>query len=306
MSPPRPDVDVVIATRDRPELVRRAIRSVLEQDYEGRIQCTLVFDRSELDLSLVDPGERRSVQVVRNERTPGLAGARNTGILQGRAPLVAFCDDDDEWLPQKLTRQVTALDGHPSSVLACTGIEIVRDGVVTPRVLERRTVGLDELIRSRVTELHPSTFLLRRNALAGELGLVQESVPHGYGEDYDLLLRAASIGPVISVPQVLARIHWHPDSYFAHKWEPMADGLSWLLEHHPELGNDRKGWARVAGQVAFARAAHGRRSLGSAWALRTLRRDPAQARGWLALAVAARILPPDRVMRTLNARGRGI
>ena len=46
-----------------------------------------------------------------NERTPGLAGGRNSGILAGSGELVAFCDDDDEWLPTKVEKQVEALAG---------------------------------------------------------------------------------------------------------------------------------------------------------------------------------------------------
>ena len=78
-----PSIDVVIATHQRPDLLRRAIEGVTSQTYPGVIRCLVVFDRSSPDLSLVRTGPHRPVDVLTNTRTPGLAGARNSGILAG-------------------------------------------------------------------------------------------------------------------------------------------------------------------------------------------------------------------------------
>ena len=81
----------------------------------------VVYDQSEPDQSLA--GDPR-IRVVANTRTPGLAGARNTGILALDTDLVAFCDDDDEWLPGKLRRQVVALQAVPAAEFASCGIVV--------------------------------------------------------------------------------------------------------------------------------------------------------------------------------------
>lgn len=301
-----PAVDVVIATRDRPEMLRRALAAVAAQDYEGPVSTIVVFDRSEVDNSVVTDAPMRDVRVIRNERTPGLAGARNSGILCGSSDFVAFCDDDDAWLPGKLRAQVDALVAAPGSAISCTGITVVRGDVQRERVLDATRVTRAQLVRSRLAELHPSTFLLRRAALSGDVGLVDEQVPHGYGEDYDLLLRATAGGPVVNVPQAHCLVYWHPQSYFAHRWPAMADGLQWLLSKHPEFAEDAPAYGRVAGQVAFARAAAGQRRDALRWAARTWRADVRQPRAYLAVLVAGKVLRPDSVMRALNARGRGI
>ena len=301
-----PAVDVVIATRDRPDMLRRALAAVDAQDYPGRICTTVVFDRSLVDEGLIRDTPQRSVRVTTNLRKPGLAGARNTGILQGESPFVAFCDDDDEWLPGKLSTQVSALAEESVAVLACTGITVVREGVRTTRLLQRTRVSHSELLRSRLTELHPSTFLLRRRALEGALGLVEEQVPHGYGEDYDLLLRAAALSPVVNVPVAQCLVHWHAQSYYAQRWVAIAEGLEWLLQRHPEIRDDHVGLGRVAGQIAFANAAAGRRRIGLAWAWHTWRAHPAQPRAYLAVLVAVGVLPADMVVGWLNRRGRGV
>src|SRR6185312_1221202 len=87
-----PSVGVVIPTRNRPELLARAIAGVVAQDYPGPVRIAVVFDQSDPDQSLVRDGER-PLDVLSNLRTPGLAGARNTGIVGLDTELVAFCDD---------------------------------------------------------------------------------------------------------------------------------------------------------------------------------------------------------------------
>ena len=77
-----PKVSVVIATRERPVLLQRAIRRVMEQTYAGEIEVVIVFDQSEPHPIEVDVPAGRTLTVIRNtERNPGLAGARNSGVL---------------------------------------------------------------------------------------------------------------------------------------------------------------------------------------------------------------------------------
>src|SRR5690348_16200055 len=76
-----PQVGVVLATHNRPELMRLALESILGQEYPGDIEIALVFDDSEIDWSLERDEPGRRVVVMANGRTRGLAGARNTGVL---------------------------------------------------------------------------------------------------------------------------------------------------------------------------------------------------------------------------------
>src|SRR5690606_16241883 len=104
-----PVVSVVIPTHNRPALMRRAATPVLEQGADVPLEVIVVFDRSDPDRTLESAAPGRTVRVMANQRTPGLAGSRNTGILAARGRLVAFLDDDDEWLPGKLGRQLSAM-----------------------------------------------------------------------------------------------------------------------------------------------------------------------------------------------------
>lgn len=306
--PRRPTVSAVIATRDRPELLAKAVAAVLDQDYSGEVEVVVVFDHVPVSAELaLEPGkrERRRVRVIANGRSAGLAGARNSGIDAATGELVAFCDDDDWWVPTKLSRQVSALQ-TADATMSVGGIRIHYGDVERERCPPGGVVDLRDLAHSRLTGSHPSTFLLRRVDLLGSLGLVDEAIPYGYGEDYDLLLRAARLGRVAVVPDVLAEVLWHPGSYFSRRWEAMVDGLGYLLAKHPEIAADRKGVAWIQGQRAFALAASGRRREAIRTALASLRSNPTEPRGPLAVLVAVRVLTADQVLRALNARGRGI
>ncbi|MFG3699283.1 glycosyltransferase family 2 protein [Micromonospora sp. NPDC047620] len=302
-----PSVSVVVPTRDRPELLRAAVRAVLDQDHPGPVEVVVVYDRSEPDCSLAELSRPdRLVRVIRNERTPGLAGARNSGILAATGELVAFCDDDDEWLPGKLRAQVEALAAAPDAEFASCGIRVSYDGHTVDRALPKDSVTLADLLRDRMTELHPSTFLIRAAALRNGFGLVDEEIPGSYAEDYEFLLRAARSAPLVNLRTPYVLVRWHKRSYFAQRWDTISEALQWLLERYPEFGTQPAGEARVAGQIAFARAASGDRRGAMRWARHTIRRNPREPRAYLALAVAGRVVRADAVLRTLHKRGRGI
>lgn len=301
-----PAVDVVIATRDRPELLRKAIDSVLAQDYPGDIRAIIVFDRTEPDRSLEVTDPHRSVVVVTNVRTPGLAGARNSGIERGDAELLAFCDDDDTWLPGKLRAQVGALQADPGAVLASCGVRVRYADTSTDRVLEQEQVELADLLRSRVMELHPSTFLFRRAAMVGGFGLVAEDIPGSYAEDYELLLRAARAGRIVSTPVVGTEILWHARSYFTARWATIVDALTWLLERYPEFRAVPRGHARILGQIAFATAAQGQRRAAIGYSVRAMRASVREPRSYLALVVASGLMSADRILAILQRRGQSV
>jgi UDP-N-acetylglucosamine transferase subunit ALG13/GT2 family glycosyltransferase len=296
-----PSVSVVVTTRgDRPELLARALTAITTQDYSGRIDCTVVTDGEYGEIS----AER--ARVIHNTRAPGLAGARNTGILAASGDLVAFCDDDDVWLQGKLQAQAAALAVTPPAALACCGIEVEYGASVVARVLPGREITLADLLRSRLAELHSSTFVARRSALLSSVGLVSEDIPGSYGEDYELLLRASRHGPVINVPLPGVRVLWHERSHFDSQWATIVPALSWLLGRYPEFRAEPAGFARVAGQIAFAAAACGERRTAWRWARRALRARLLEPRGYLAVGVLAGLLQPDTLVRALHRRGRGV
>jgi glycosyltransferase involved in cell wall biosynthesis len=298
-----PSVGVVLPTHNRPGPLRTALAAVLAQEYPGELRVAIIYDRAEPDQRLAD-GARVTVAV--NARTPGLAGARNTGILALDTDLVAFCDDDDEWLPGKLRAQVEALRARPAAEFASCGIVVDYAGAAHQRLAGRAEVTHADLLRSRMMTVHSSTYLAWRDALTGGIGLVDETIPGSQNEDWDLALRAARRHPIVNVDTPLVRVAWGASSHYAREWETKADSLRWMLAHHPELAACRPGAARVYAQLAFAYACLRRRGEAYRWAWRAVRSNWHERRVPFALAVATGVVPGETVLRHLNSRGHGI
>ena len=150
----------------------------------------------------------RGVRYVR--RPQGGAGkARNTGLEATSAPLVAFLDADDAWLPDRVEAGVAHLERHPELALvaahafACD--EALQPTAVVPR-RHPRTRGrmLDELLVHNVV-LNPSSVLIRRAALEAAGGFSE--IP--FGEDWDTWIEIAKRYPIgfIDRPSPWCRRH---------------------------------------------------------------------------------------------------
>jgi glycosyltransferase involved in cell wall biosynthesis len=220
--------------------------------------------------------------------------------------LLAFCDDDDTWLPDKLRLQVDAMERNNADV-CLAGIYVHYGDRVTVRIPELSELTPDGLIRDRVMAAHPSTYVVRRSAFLDTIGLVDEEIPGSYGEDWDWLLRAAQSTRLAVVPRPLIHVLWHPQgSFFSRRWLTIAAALDYMIDKHPGFKNDKGALARLYGQKAFAYAAAGEPAQAKHWARESLRLSRRERRAYLALAVASRALKAETVVRMANKAGRGI
>ncbi len=301
-----PPVTAVVPTHRRPELMRAAVQSIVDQDYPGTIEIIVVFDACEPELPDVVLGPNHTLRAVVNTRVRGLAGARNSGILEASHDFVAFLDDDDMWLPRKLTAQMPLFD-HGSEVrLVGSAMQVDNGHHTLERLVPSNVVTHDDLVRSRIAGLHSSSFVFRRSTLIEEIGLIDEQLPGAYGEDYDVLLRTASLAPIALVNEPLVTVRWSGQSYFFGRWAEYAAALTYLLVKHEDIASEPKALARIESQIAFALAASGGGKRSRQIARKVLRHDPRQLRAWLALAISWRLITADTVGRAANRLGKGI
>ena len=297
-------VSVVMATRNRPELLRRAIKGILDQEHDHPIEIVVVFDHCDVDSDVQTFDPRRLVRVMNNDGEPGLAGARNCGISNTTHPWVAFCDDDDEWLEGKLSAQFAALEANPGAGFATCGLYINFNDADTERIPDPAKMTFEGFLNDRMTEAHPSGFLMAKSVL-DEIGPVDEDLPGSYAEDYDFLLRASQVTKMVVAEKPLIRVYWHGSSFFFERWKTIDDALGYLLNKYPEFGNHPKGLARILGQRAVAQAAMSQRGQALRTIGRTLRSNPLEKRVPVAIAVAAGV-PAGRVLQWLHKSGKGI
>ncbi|MCC5578600.1 MULTISPECIES: glycosyltransferase family 2 protein [Microtetraspora] len=302
-----PSVAAVITTRgDRADFLREAIESIVAQDYPGRINVMVVFDRAEPDESLTELGDgpMREVRVMLSDRPPGSSASRNAGILATESDLVGFCDDDDSWLPGKLRSQVTALRSRPRALFASCGAITTYDGWSAECMWSKPQIAHADLLVSRVKEANTDSFLAYRSALLGPIGLFSEEIPGGFAEDYEMLLRAARHSPIVYAHEVGVRVRGHGrTSHFTGNWETIASANEWLLDAYPEFRSERRGFARIAGQISLAWGMLGRRGTAMRWAVRAFLASPLEIRSYVVTALAMRAVSRSWVQRRLDAIG---
>jgi GalNAc5-diNAcBac-PP-undecaprenol beta-1,3-glucosyltransferase len=187
----KPLVSVVICTYCRATLVTRAIDSVRNQTYRN-LEIIVVDDASQDNTGNVVrdiPDER--IRYLRHERNKGLPAARNTGIGAARGDYVAFLDDDDEWQPNKIRRQLDAIDGH-GAVLSAALINGTR-----LKCHGRNFVELSDLRKKN--DFDPSSLMARADVLKQ----VMFDDRLRQGEDWDVFIRLAERCSVGYVPEPL-------------------------------------------------------------------------------------------------------
>ncbi len=210
-----PSVAVIIPTYNRTHLIERAVVSVLGQTF--RDFDLVVVDDGSTDniagLSLFKNGDPR-LRYSRLPKNRGVSAARNAGVKATSAPWLAFLDSDDEWLPEKLEKQVRWTSEHPDMHIVQTREIWIRHGkrVNPPKTHEKFEGDLfaASLERCMIT---PSSVMLRRT-LFQSMGGFNESLPAC--EDYDLWLRITCRYPVGLVDEyLLKRYGGHADQLSA-------------------------------------------------------------------------------------------
>jgi Glycosyl transferase family 2 len=302
-----PTVATVLPTRGRPELLREAVESVLDQDYPGDIDLVVVHDQEDPNESLVElarPG--RSVTLLQNTHSPGLAGARNTGLDHVAADYIASCDDDDFWDHDKLRLQMARMLDEPGLGVLGAGIRLLMSETqVVDWPGDSPRVTRAQLLRHRRKELHSSTLLVRRSVYDA-VGGYDEALPTSYAEDYEFLLRAVDVADIGVVNQPLASVRKYNASWFRDRAEVVATALEYLLRQHPQIATSRRGHARVLGQIAFARSTMGQRGPAARTALHALSRWPVAPHALLALVHVSTGADPRVLLGSVRRLGRGI
>jgi len=217
-----PKVSVVIPTHNRSSRIERAIDSVISQDFEDT-EVIVVDDGSTDDTeSVVKSIDDPRIRYLAHDTNRGGSAARNTGIEESSGEYVAFLDDDDEWLPQKLRRQVDCLEDRSEDWVAVyCDYEVVRseDGPVSriPDFVLDYWPGKDsdpqpeggrELIpKMLATEMSTggaSTLMVRRDAVNAIGGFDPEFERY---QDWEFLIRLVQVGKLAFVDEPLVLRH---------------------------------------------------------------------------------------------------
>jgi len=232
-----PLVSVVVPTRNRAELVERAVASIVRQSW-STWEAIVVDDAStDTTQAVLDGIAERDprVRVVRNETATGGSAARNRGIELAEGELLAFLDDDDEWLPTKLAAQVEFLLAQPSVGAVSCWHTIDDDSPFGPAIYRGPTdITLDDLYWDNF--LGSASFLVWRRAAFSDEPRFDPAMPSA--QDWDVWLQCADRAAVAVVPQVLCRYAAHAGPRIAGSAAARIDGRRKIVEHHRTAMSD--------------------------------------------------------------------
>lgn len=233
-------VSAIISTYKRsPEIVERAIKSIINQTYKD-IEIIVVDDSpsdySERNLvaKMVSSYADSNVKYIQHEVNKGACAARNTGIDNSSGEYLAFLDDDDEWCEDKIEKQLAVMEASDNEIglVYCgnytknditgelkTDAREYHDGDVFDRVIERNFIG------------STSFPLLKRQAVleAGKFDVEMLA-----SQDADLWIRVAEKYKIGFVAEPLVIYHVHPGEAITGNHHNKILALNRLYKKHEE------------------------------------------------------------------------
>ena len=242
-----PKLSVIIPTYNRAEFLRTAIESALNQTFND-IEIIVSDDKStDYTREVVESFEDERIKYVRNEGNKGPSATRNTAILASEGEYIAFLDDDDEWLPDKLQRQVEVLDKSQPNICGVYSNRLFIDKK-SSKVLSDNP-GTDQLKGNLLYQLmikspiHTSTVVIRKRCL-DEIGLFDETI--SYMEDRDLWIRLSIKWDFEYISTPLTKAYVHGFAHLSRNLEGQTAGRERLLErYHHLLKQNRKSWGAL-------------------------------------------------------------
>ncbi len=300
MSSPR--LSVLLPTRNREADFLRSARSVLSQTF--RDLELVVIDEGSTDgtpgaiKQLVDEDPR--VRSVRNDVAVGLPGARNCGIEVASGDLVAFCDDDDAWLPDAARYLVEVFDEDPEVGAASSWHEVmqVESGHA---VLYRGPLDLDDHLFTWMNFVAKPFGMYRRSSFGPDHRFDAALVK--VAEDWDFWLRCAQQRPFRVVPRVLYLYRQHGGPRITDDPARQSAGLLEIVaKHHDAMTPACRTYHRCIADLLLGRRDAVGRHLAEA-----ARRSPADAAfvtvvltsAWQASKVGLRTRDPALPARTM-------
>lgn len=231
-------ISAIITTHNRLELLKRAIDSVLSQTYTN-IECVVVSDNSSDGTNeYCSRLPNVKLTVISKEDSRGGNHARNVGVNASHGEYVAFLDDDDYWLPEKIEKQVELMEESNAVLVSC--------GRLIERVLENSVIemvdggcaslpsnDMSKKILYNICTL-TSLIMVRRDDLINA-GMFDEEL--SAWQEYEMTIRMAQLGQFRCVNDALAvyRINVGDKARVTNKFYTWKKSVFYIYHKHRGL-----------------------------------------------------------------------
>jgi len=221
-----PLVSVIIPTRNRKELLIRALKSVLCQVYES-IEIIIVDDNSidgtfpEISLKFQEDIGHHKIKIFRNEKLMGNAKTRNIGIRKSNGEYVAFLDDDDVWLPDKIDKQIKEILQSRVEACFCGTIWVENDKILKSTIARNSMISFENG--------GPTSSWLIHRRVFDDIGFFDEKFPANV--DGEFLVRLNKNFNTCFVNELLY-IHYYYDLQISSSKKMKIIGFEKMLKKH--------------------------------------------------------------------------
>ena len=232
-------VSVIIPTLHRPTLLTRALASVFRQTWRELEVIVIVDGPDPETIAVLQTIDDPRLRIIVNPHSLTAAGARNAGMDHAKGEWIAFLDDDDEWLPEKLAKQVAYAGDRGPALVTCLSLVVTpAASFVRPQVIYDNLLPIDEYLFDRRSPfadygyIPTPSYLLPRTLCRGLR--FRTDTPH---DDWDFLLRLSKQQAVRveTVPEILVTIHADDPRPSLSKSGTWLASLQWAERMRPLL-----------------------------------------------------------------------
>ncbi|MBK8381613.1 MAG: glycosyltransferase [Ignavibacteria bacterium] len=233
-------VSVIIPTYNRAGYLKEALISILSQTYNDLEIIVIDDDSNDNTSEIVLKLNSEKIFYFKQNKIGIIGKLRNIGIQKSKYDIIAFCDDDDIWEPEKLEKQMKYIDKYD---LICSNAKVINSN---GEQIENKKLILNE--KSKELDLYSlllgnivitSTVILKKDKLY-KTGLFDEDEKYYCSEDYDLWLRYAADNKVFYMNDdlILYREHLSNSNNYHHRQKMLKNVLA-ILDSY-SYKNDRK------------------------------------------------------------------
>ncbi len=220
---------VIIPTYNRIDFLEKAIESVHKQTYQG-FEIIVVNDnpheKSKIDLLIT---KFDKTKVIHHSSSKGGNAARNTGILHSQGELIAFLDDDDVWLPEKLTLHLKEHQKNLTAGLVFSDcLYVFNNKNIADHVYSAPVPNnvIDAMSKAKFCPATSSIVSIKRDCVT-KCGLFDESLVSF--QDWDYWFRIAQKFKFVHIPAVLVHFRQHLGDRTSHNEEKRRKGLNQII-----------------------------------------------------------------------------
>lgn len=269
-----PKVSVIIPTHNRAKILPLTVKSVLHQTFQD-FEIIIVDDASQDNTKEVVRGfGDNRIKYFRRDMSGGDAVARNLGIVNSEGEYLAFLDDDDEWFPKKLQRQVTLIESSQPVVGGVYTGRVNIDGtngkILSTTLGDKRGNLFTEFLGNGLN-ITTSSVMVRKECFQ-QVGLFDENIP--YNSDFDMWVRISKNFQFECIEEPLTKYYIHAKK-LSTNFDLVIKGKEMVIEKYkPWLTLHPKSLSKKCLNIGILHCLNGNLEEGRKAFLRTISLDP--------------------------------